>query len=78
MAENLDSWTSKADIRKAIQIKEPTLNNAIRALKAKHIIIPRPGAAGVYRLPTRSFAVWIKAFTKAREEVVNPTPSKQP
>ena len=68
MAENLDGWTSKADIRKAIQIKEPTLNNAIRALKNKHIIIPKPGAAGVYRLPTKSFAVWIKAFTKAREE----------
>jgi AAA ATPase domain len=68
MAENLDGWTSKADIRAAIQIKEPTLNNAIRALKNKHIIIPKPGAAGVYRLPTKSFAVWIRAFTKAREE----------
>lgn len=69
MAGNLDGWTSKAEIRKAIKIKEPTLNNAIRALKSKHIIIPKPGAPGVYRLPTRSFAVWIRAFTKAREEL---------
>lgn len=75
MAENLDGWTSKADIRRAIQIKELTLNNAIRALKTKHIIIPKPGAAGVYRLPTKSFAVWIRAFTKARED--GATPSSQ-
>lgn len=68
MAENLDGWTSKATIRKAIHIEEPTLNNAIRALKNRHIIIPKPGAPGVYRLPTKSFAVWITAFTKAREE----------
>ena len=68
MAGNLDGWTRKSEIRKAIHIKEPTLNNAIRALKNKHIIIPKPGAAGVYRLPTKSFAVWIRAFTKAREE----------
>lgn len=72
MAENLDGWTSKAHIRAAIQIKEPTLNNAIRALKAKHIIIPKPGATGIYRLPTKSFAVWIRAFTKAREEASVP------
>jgi hypothetical protein len=71
MAENLDGWSSKADIRKKIKIKEPTLNNAIRALKAKHIIIPKPGATGVYRLPTKSFAVWIRAFTKAREDVIS-------
>jgi AAA ATPase-like protein len=76
MAENMDGWTSKAAIRKAIQITELTLNNAIRALKNKHIIIPKPGAAGVYRLPTKSFAVWIKAFTKARDEGISSHGSK--
>jgi hypothetical protein len=72
MAGNLDGWTSKSEIRKAIQIKEPTLNNAIRALKTRHIIIPKPGATGVYRLPMKSFAVWIKAFTKASEDGTTP------
>jgi len=77
MAENLDGWTRKSDIRKAIEIKELTLNNAIRALRNKHIIIPKPGAAGVYRLPTKSFAVWIKAFTKAREDAITPPANRQ-
>jgi DNA-binding IscR family transcriptional regulator len=70
MAENLDGWTSKADLRKKLAIKHSTLNNAISALKKRHIILPRPGKAGVYRLPTKSFAVWIKAFTRARQEVL--------
>lgn len=71
MAENLDGWTSKADLRKKLAIKHSTLNNAISALKKRHIILPRPGKAGVYRLPTKSFAVWIKAFTRARQEVLS-------
>jgi hypothetical protein len=70
MAENLDGWASKADLRKKLGIKQSTLNNAISALKKRHIILPKPGKAGVYRLPTKSFAVWIKAFTRARQEVL--------
>lgn len=77
MAEHLDDWTSKAAIRKAVQIREATLNNAIRALRNRHIIIPKPGSTGVYRLPTRSFAVWIRAFAKAREEAM-PAPLTAP
>lgn len=70
MAENLDSWTSKADLRKKVTIKDSTLNNGISALKRRHIILPMPGKSGVYRLPTKSFAVWIKAFTKAHQQVL--------
>jgi len=33
MSDHLDEWVSKEDIRKAITIKESTLNNAIAALK---------------------------------------------
>jgi DNA polymerase III delta prime subunit len=72
MAEHVDNWVTKAEIRKRVTIKESTLNNAIKALKKRHIILAKPGVAGAYRLPTRSFAVWIKAFTKAREEVATP------
>lgn len=68
MAENLDSWVTKAEIRKQVKMKESTLNNGINALKKRHIIVAKPGVAGTYKLPTRSFAVWIRAFTKAREE----------
>jgi len=69
MAENLDSWVSKAELRKKVGIKESTLTTAISALNKRHIILPKPGTAGVYRLPTKSFAVWIKAFTRARQQV---------
>ena len=69
MAEHFDEWVSKEELRKGLKkIKESTLNNAISALKKRHIMLPKPGQAGVYRLPTRSFAVWINAFTKARQE----------
>jgi hypothetical protein len=68
MAGQLDGWITKAEIRRKVPIKESTLNNAIAALKKRHIILAKPGAAGTYRLPTKSFAVWIKALTKAKEE----------
>jgi len=74
MAEHFDQWVSKEELRKRLKIKETTLNNAISALKKRHIILPKPGKAGVYRLPTRSFAVWINAFTKARQERLAFTP----
>lgn len=71
MAENVDGWISKADLRRNLNIKQSTLNNAISALKRRHIILTKPGRAGVYRLPTKSFAVWIRAFTRARQEVMS-------
>lgn len=70
MAEKFDDWTSRAELRKNLKMKETTLNNAISALKKKHIILPKPGKSGIYKLPTRSFAVWIKAFAKARQEAL--------
>jgi hypothetical protein len=70
MADKLDDWVSKGELREKVDIKQSTLNNAISALKKRHIILPKPGKAGVYRLPTKSFAVWIKAFTRARQQVL--------
>jgi hypothetical protein len=67
MAETLDGWVKKTDLRKRVTIKETTLSNAISALKTKRIILAKPGVAGVYKLPTRSFAVWIKARERASE-----------
>jgi hypothetical protein len=65
MAEHGTNWLTKDQIRKAVNIKATTLSNAIGALKTRHIIIPQDGKAGVYRLPTSSFAAWIRAFTEA-------------
>jgi len=63
MADHTDDWVTKQDLKTATKLKPATLNNAITALKKRGIIIPQPGRHGIYRLPTRSFAVWIKAFT---------------
>ena len=50
------------------QIQNATLNNALAALKKRTIVATKRGKKGVYRLPTRSFAVWIRAFTQASAE----------
>jgi hypothetical protein len=65
MAEDLDGWVTKEQVRERTQLRAGTLSNAIVALKKRNIIVPKPGQSGVYRLPTRSFAVWIRAFTAA-------------
>ena len=64
MAEHSDGWVTKEQLKKTVKMKPGILNNAISALKKKNIIIPQPGKQGVYRLPNKSFAVWIKAFTQ--------------
>jgi hypothetical protein len=63
MSEHLDGWVSKEDIRAHAKLKPSTLNNAIKALRDRQIIVPQPGQRGMYRLPTKSFAAWIRAFT---------------
>jgi hypothetical protein len=67
MANRLDDWVTKKEIRESISIKESTLNNALRALTQRRIILPRQGHSGTYRLPLKSFAAWIKAYTIGRE-----------
>jgi RIO-like serine/threonine protein kinase len=62
MSEHGTEWVTKEQIRKAVKLKDTTLNNAINALKKRHIILPKDGRQGVYRLPTTSFAVWIRAY----------------
>jgi hypothetical protein len=80
MSDKLDSWVSKEEIRKAANIKESTLTNAIAALKKRNIIIAKEGRSGSYRLPSKSFAVWIKGYTQSRTVnsmsslVINPNP----
>jgi AAA ATPase-like protein len=68
MAKQFDNWVTKAEIRKEIsQIKASTLDNALTALKARGIIVAKAGSKGVYKLPSRSFAVWIRAYTQTKE-----------
>jgi energy-coupling factor transporter ATP-binding protein EcfA2 len=71
MAEASGDWISKATIRENTKLRETTLGNALSALKKRNIIIPKKGKKGIYRLPSRSFAVWIRAFTTGAPSVKN-------
>jgi hypothetical protein len=68
MSEFDDQWVSRSEIISASGLKPVTIDNALRALKAKDIIIPDETRAGYYRLPTRSFAAWINLRKKAGVE----------
>ena len=62
MADKLDDWITKAEIRAGFKGKESTLNNALKALRDRHIILAKEGERGVYRLQHKAFAIWIKVY----------------
>jgi len=62
MAEKQDAWITKAEIKRKFNGKDATLDNAIHALLERHIILPREGYRGIYRLQHRGFAMWIKLY----------------
>jgi len=62
MADKLDGWISRAEIIKMSGVKETQVTNALKALRERQIILPNENKQGEYRLPTKSFAVWIKAL----------------
>jgi hypothetical protein len=64
MAEEWNRWISKKEIGKKFKGKASTLDNGLKALKDRNIILSKPGTRGEYRLQWRSFALWIKLFTE--------------
>jgi hypothetical protein len=62
MADDLDEWVPRAKIRSKFKGKNSTLNNAIKALRDRHIILSKEGEKGVYRLQHKGFALWIKLY----------------
>lgn len=69
MADQLDGWISKQDIRSRFRGNDSTLTNALRALRDRNIIISREGTRGQYRLQHKGFALWIKFFTATPAEI---------
>ena len=61
MAEHSDEWISRAAIIAESGVKGSTVDNGLRALRTKTLIIQDEMRMGFYKLPTKSFAVWIKA-----------------
>lgn len=71
MAQFSDNWVKKIDIEKLSNLSKHTVGNALKALKAKEIVIHDTTRQGFYRLPTQSFAVWVNAAKRRRRETVN-------
>jgi hypothetical protein len=61
MAPYGDEWVSRQDIIKKSNLPTTTINNALRALRDREIILSDEARKGYYRLPTKSFAAWIGA-----------------
>ncbi len=63
MADRLDAWITKKEIRQKFKGTPTTLDNAIHALRERKVIVPKEGEKGVYRLQHKGFALWIKLST---------------
>ena len=69
MAQGTETWYTRNTIIKRSGVKETQVNNALNALKKRGIIIANEDNKGEYRLPTRSFAVWIKAYSQRNKKI---------
>jgi Cdc6-like AAA superfamily ATPase len=68
MASRLDSWVSRTYIKNRYKGKDSTLNNAIKALRTRGIILDKEGVRGTYRLQDKGFAWWI-VMNQEREKI---------
>jgi hypothetical protein len=62
MSSSGTHWVKKDSIRQGTGLKESVLTNGISALLSRHIIEPRPGVKGEYRLPSKALSTWIREF----------------
>ncbi len=63
MADKMNRWVTKQEIREKFKGNDTVLDNAIKALRDRHIILAKEGERGIYRLQHRGFALWIKFKT---------------
>lgn len=62
MADQMNAWVKKSEIRQEFSGSDQTLTDALKALTARKIILKNPSKMGEYRLQQRGFALWIKLF----------------
>ena len=72
MAKKLDAWVTKQEIRDQFKGKDSVLDNAIKALRDRHIILSKEGEKGLYRLQQKGFAMWISLQTSSTADLVEP------
>jgi len=68
MAEHGDEWSKKVDITSESQLEEHIVTSALKRLRQLKTIQYDDSRQGYYRLPTKSFAAWIRANSKMRKE----------
>jgi hypothetical protein len=69
MADKMNSWITKAEIRTKFLGDEFTLSNALQALTTRKIILKNPAKMGEYRLQQRGFAIWIRLFGSREQKI---------
>jgi hypothetical protein len=75
MTEHMDNWVTRALIIKQSGVKESQVNNALAALKNRGIILANEQKKGEYRLPTKAFAVWLRAVSTGGYTPQQPSPT---
>jgi hypothetical protein len=71
MAAHDDDWVTKEQLRKEAGLSEGILTNALQALLNRKIILSREGRKGFYRLPSKSFAAWLRAYQQRTNDSGN-------
>jgi len=67
MSEKWNEWVLKKEIRAHFKGTGTGLNNALKALADRNVILRKPGTRGEYRLQWLGFAFWIKVFAEKLE-----------
>lgn len=62
MAENMNSWIKKSEIKPKFSGADHVLTDALKTLTVRKIILKNPSKNGEYRLQQKGFALWIKLF----------------
>jgi hypothetical protein len=76
MAAHQNSWVSRQEIIEESGVGEHIVDNALKALRKREIIVADDTRRGFYKLPTRSFATWINAIKSVQEQTGNTTQLK--
>jgi hypothetical protein len=68
MAESLDNWVSRKQIKAKFKGNPNNFSNAIQALSTRGIIVSKEGSRGIYRLQDKGFAWWIRLKCSQEEK----------
>lgn len=71
MADNPGNITSRQQLLTQFKGTPQSLDNGLRALKTRNIILPIQGKVGQYRFQWLGFSVWIKAFSRKEKNKIS-------